>query len=167
MTMAYLLDSDVFIQAHRQHYPMDVMPGFWEALIGLADDGHILSIDEVYRELSAGDDELAEWATENRDALFRANDDDDTQSAFGDVATAMEERTPAFRAEAKDVFLDAADPWLIAYARAHGHMLVSQEQATTGAVRVVKIPDITPLVDVDCIRTVEMLRALGVRLVRG
>ena len=29
----YVLDTSVFIQAHRLHYPFDVTPAFWDALL--------------------------------------------------------------------------------------------------------------------------------------
>jgi hypothetical protein len=104
---------------------------------------------------------------ENRDVLFRPNDDVETQARFADVAAAMEARMPVYRAEAKELFLAGADPWLIAYAKTHGHTLVSQEQGAPNSGRSVKIPDMCGAVVVPCMRTVDLLRALGVRLVQG
>lgn len=43
----YLLDSNVLIQAHRMHYPFDVVPGFWNKLIDLSNKELICSIDKV------------------------------------------------------------------------------------------------------------------------
>jgi hypothetical protein len=31
--MAYLLDANVFIQAHRLHYSFDFCPAFWDWLV--------------------------------------------------------------------------------------------------------------------------------------
>lgn len=165
--MAYVLDSDVFIQAHRQHYPMDVVPGFWEALLNLAAEGHVVSIEEVYLELSNGNDMLAEWATAHHDDLFVPNDDEDTQATFADVAAAVDGRLPPYVQAAKDVFLSGADPWLVAFSRAHDHTLVTQEASAPLSLSSVKIPDACALVGVECIRTLDMLRTLGVRLVQG
>jgi Domain of unknown function (DUF4411) len=60
--MAYLLDSDVFIQAKNLHYGFDFCLAFWEWI----DEGHavgsVLSIEKVQGELIGGDDDLAAWA---------------------------------------------------------------------------------------------------------
>lgn len=53
--MAYCLDADVLINAHRQHFPMDVVPGFWDALDRAGRQGQIFVIHEVYRELKEGE----------------------------------------------------------------------------------------------------------------
>ena len=37
--MAYLLDANVFISAHRLYYGMNLCPGFWDALTALHDAG--------------------------------------------------------------------------------------------------------------------------------
>ena len=42
--MAYLLDSNVFIQATRLYYGMDFCPAFWEWLINENRAGHVFSI---------------------------------------------------------------------------------------------------------------------------
>ena len=47
----YLLDSNVFIQAHRMHYPFDVVPSFWKKLVELSNKGIVISIDKVKKEI--------------------------------------------------------------------------------------------------------------------
>lgn len=135
--------------------------------MNLAAAGHVLSIEEVYRELRGLDDDLSEWAEANREVLFASNDDEATQQTFADVAVAVDARQPAYRQTAKDQFLSVADPWLVAFCRAHGHTLVTQERGAPDSLRSVKIPDACALVGVRCIGSLELLRALGVRLVQG
>lgn len=43
----YLLDSNIFIQAHRMYYPFDVVPSFWNKILELSNKGIIISIDKV------------------------------------------------------------------------------------------------------------------------
>lgn len=57
--MAYLLDSNVFIQAKNFHYGFDFCPGFWDWIDHSHADGTVLSIEKVYDELASGDDELS------------------------------------------------------------------------------------------------------------
>ena len=60
--MAYLLDSDVFIQAKNLHYGFDFCPAFWEWIDQQAAAGTARSIEKVRDELIGGGDELAIWA---------------------------------------------------------------------------------------------------------
>jgi len=32
MEVKYIIDANIFITAHRQIYPFDIAPGFWEQL---------------------------------------------------------------------------------------------------------------------------------------
>lgn len=43
----YVLDSNIFIEAHRSNYPLDVATTFWDVLKQLAQEGKIISIDKV------------------------------------------------------------------------------------------------------------------------
>ncbi|NLC07460.1 MAG: DUF4411 family protein [Syntrophomonadaceae bacterium] len=42
----YLIDANVFMTAHRQLYPFDLAPSFWEQLVEKASD-RIVIIEEV------------------------------------------------------------------------------------------------------------------------
>lgn len=52
--MAYLLDSDVFIQAKNLHYGFDFCPAFWDWIDQQAAAGEVLSIEKVKDELVGG-----------------------------------------------------------------------------------------------------------------
>ena len=56
--MAWLLDTDVFIQAKNLHYGFDFCPGFWDALEHLNLGGRLFSVAKVQEELARGDDDL-------------------------------------------------------------------------------------------------------------
>ena len=60
--MAYLLDSNVFIQAKNLQYGFDFCPAFWDWLEQAHAAGGLHSIRHVGDELSPGEDELAGWA---------------------------------------------------------------------------------------------------------
>lgn len=53
--MAYLLDSNVFIQAKNLHYGFDFCPAFWDWIDSRHDDAVLFSIDRVRDELIGGD----------------------------------------------------------------------------------------------------------------
>lgn len=165
--MAFCLDANVFIEAHQKRYPIDMVPGFWDALLAAAGKGLLLSIESVYDELAPSKDELATWAKEHHDLLFRKNEDARTQAALSQVGQFLKEREPAYRAEAKEIFLAGADPWLVAFCKAHGHVLVTEEVEAPRSVRGVKIPDVATALDVETTTMLKMLRSLRVRLVSG
>ena len=58
MRGTFVLDANIFIEAHRRYYGLDFCPGFWESLAHFAGQGRLLSIDRVYRELEKGRDAL-------------------------------------------------------------------------------------------------------------
>ena len=87
MTSLYLLDTNIFIQANRVSYPIEVFPGFWEWLDQKNKQGLVKSIKPVYEELTDGNDTLADWVkNRNSQDWFLSVDDPDTQTAFGIIA---------------------------------------------------------------------------------
>lgn len=68
MSRKYLVDANVLMTAHRQLYPFDLAPGFWEQLLEKAADS-IIIIEQVDQEILAGDDDLKDWYVENKDQL--------------------------------------------------------------------------------------------------
>ena len=130
------LDSDVFIQSKNGPYGFDIAPGFWRLIEGAANEGSVRSPMEVYNELAAGSDQLAEWAKDQTSLFVDA--DDDVQLCFQVVADHVEEAyEEAFAAE----FLGSADPWLIAHAINNLDVVVTREARLAVNAKRVKIPN--------------------------
>ena len=165
--MSFCLDTNVFIQAHRVRYPMDFAPGFWDGLVTAAQSGELLSIHEVYSELSKSTDDLAAWAKTHRTLIFKNNNDPATQQAMVRVGVEIEARVPKYTEPAKEAFLSGADPWLIAFCLAHGHTLVTEEVGDPRQITKVRIPDICAPLRVSTVPMVAMLRPLKLRLISG
>jgi hypothetical protein len=51
----YLLDTNIFIEAHRRYYAMDLCPGFWDCLAHHCQKPRLLSVDRVRNEINEGD----------------------------------------------------------------------------------------------------------------
>lgn len=82
--ITYLLDANVFIEAHRRYYAFDLCPSFWNALAWLQSAGRILSIDRVKEESERGGDDLADWAKNKIGAgCFTSTDQQDVIEWFG------------------------------------------------------------------------------------
>jgi hypothetical protein len=159
--MAYLLDSNVFIQGRKLHFGFDICPGFWEWLARENTTGRVRSIEQVGTELSVGTDELATWASSLGDEFFLPADAA-MLPALGSVSQWVTTRnyTPA----AVSTFLQVADYYLVARALAHGDVVVTHEVASQ-AQRKVKIPDVCIGLGVRFMNPFDMLRAEGVRFV--
>lgn len=156
----YLLDSNIFIEAKNAYYPFDVFPAFWDRLHKLEEQNHLLSIDKVKEELCHHDDKLADWCKSVvRDTFFVESAA--CTSVYGEIAKWVFANTQ-YNEQAKSLFLgvDEADPWLVAYARTHGFVLVTHEASNPDSKNKIKLPDVCRQFNVQCIRTIDMLRNL-------
>lgn len=161
--MPYLLDSDVFIQAKNLHYGMDFCPAFWDWLIRKNAEGSVFSIEKVGDELTAGGDELTDWA-EQRGASFFLKPDAALLPALGKVsAWVMGQR---YDPAAVNTFLQVADYYLVAHALAHGFTVVTHEKAAP-SVRIIKIPNPCIALGVKVMTPFEMLRHERAKFVLG
>jgi len=70
-----------------------------------------------------------------------------------------------FSVAKKVIFADTADGWIVAYARAKGSIVVTEEQPAPQSSKI-KIPDVCAAFGVQYVNTFVMLRSLGMRLVR-
>jgi len=162
--MAYLLDTNIFIQAKNDYYGFDLCPGFWDWLKQQNEAGEVFSIGPVQAELAAGQDELAAWARAQGTQFFLPFDQDATL-AMGEVSQ-WAQGTDYLDA-AKREFLDVADSLLVAYAKAHNHTVVTHEvfNPTQPGKKKIKIPAACHAFGVPHVRTFEMLRQEGASFV--
>ena len=160
--MTYLLDANVFIQAHRFHYGFDICPGFWNWLEAQHALGNLLSVAQVGRELAAGNDLLAEWAAGNGSLFSEA----DAGAVASMAVISRWVTSQGYEPAAINTFLQVADYYLVAAAHAHGHVLVTHEKPD-GALRRVKIPNVCVGLGIRFMSPFEMLRVERARFVLG
>ena len=165
----YLLDTNVFIQAHQKWYGLDFCPAFWEWLIDQNGRNRVFSIDQVHNEITRGEDRLVIWAEENREGFFLDTSYSELQSFMNDIQT-WARGSGRYGEAALEEFADYddnADPWLIAYAGIHEWIIVTHERADPERKDKVKIPDVCKEFKIDCIDPFKMLRDEGARFVLG
>jgi hypothetical protein len=159
----YLLDANVFMSASRLHYGFDFCPAFWQWLVEANAAKRVFSIERVAREIEAGDDRLAEWASERGHGFF-LQPDAALQPALGTVADwAVNQQ---YKPAAISTFFQVADYYLVAHALAHEHVVVTHEHAA-GSTRAIKIPNACIGVRVQHMTPFEMLRHEKARFVLG
>lgn len=155
----FVLDTNVFIEAYRRYYAMDLCPGFWKCIEHYCRETRLVSIDRVRNEISEGD-ELDAWVKQAPDELFASTAEDETVQAFSKMMAWVQNET--FLQSAKEEFARVADGWLIAYAEVHGLVVVTGETFDPNRRNKVKIPNVCRQFDVPYVDTFSMLRSLEV-----
>lgn len=161
--MRYLLDANVFIQAKNLHYGFDFCPAFWAWLVENNSAGKVASIEKVADELYAGEDDLTAWAEARGNAFFLPADAA-VLPALSEVSSWANQQS--YEPAAIATFLQVADYWLVAHAKAHGWTVVTHEVPSDGR-RKIKIPNVCIGLGIPCISPYEMLRRERARFVLG
>lgn len=161
--MAYILDANVFIQAKNLHYGLDFCPAFWEWLVDRHEAGLVQSIEKVGDELTAGADELSEWAAARPASFFPAAAAADLP-ALGQTSRWATSQT--YEQAAVNTFLQAADFYLVGQALAGGHTVVTHEVISDSRKKI-KIPNACVSLNIKVVTPYEMLRKERARFVLG
>lgn len=145
MANRYIIDSNVFIQGKNFHYHFSFCEGFWDWVREGFDNGLIFSIHKVRAELAAGKkgDEARQWAEDMPKGFFLDDvGDAAVMREYGHVMN-WAATNQHYQRAALDRFAEAmrADAFLLAYARAHGHIVVTQELSQPEKKKEVPIPD--------------------------
>ena len=159
----YLLDANVFIQGKNLHYGFDFCPAFWDWLVAQNGLDNVASIEKVSDELVGGGDDLAQWAIAQGKAFFLPPDDA-VLPALGEVSAWATGQN--YGPAAIATFLQVADYWLVAHAKAHDCIVVTHV-APSDSVRKIKIPNACIGLGITCMSPYEMLRRERARFVLG
>jgi hypothetical protein len=161
--MAYLLDTNIFIQAKNLHYGFDFCPAFWEWLDTEHAKGTVYSVEKVRDELIGGDDELANWAKARGDDFFLPPNN----AVLPSLGTLSEwAGSGNYDDVAVSQFLQVADYYLVAHAHAHGFDVVTHEVPRNSR-KIIKIPDACIALNVKSLSPYQMLRRERARFVLG
>jgi len=159
--MAYLLDANVFIAAKNTCYGFDFCPAFWDWLVREAASGTVLSVEKVGDELQGHGDALAEWATKRGQHFFLPPQPDALPQL---AAVARWVQTQAYSPAGVTAFLQGADYYLVAQAKAGNHVVVTNEKPEQSIHRV-KIPSVCIGLGIKCVSPYQMLRVEHARFV--
>lgn len=162
--MKHLLDANTLIEAKNRYYGMEICPAFWQWLLNKNQSLELGSITSVMEELAKGNDELAKWTTGNR-TFFHGVSDEQTQSAYAQIAAHISEQAPNMKTGALEEFLSGADPWLIAKAISTGATVVTHEVLNLEVKRKFIIPNICRKFNVPYMNTFELLHRLEAKFV--
>jgi len=168
----YVLDANVFIEAHKRYYSFDIAPGFWAALLKYAKQGEIISIDKVQDEINDGynlknpnePDDLAIWAKDKFQPYFMTTKTEEVLQEYRKMIK-WAFNNDYYSIAVKNEFADLtnADCWVIAYAKAYDNILVTDEILNENKKKI-PIPKVCVQFDVHYVNTFQMLRKLGIVL---
>jgi hypothetical protein len=161
----YVLDSDVFIAAKNAYYAFDVCPGFWKAVLREHERGRVFSVSRVRGEVLSGDkkEDLVKWVRNKVPPEFFLEVDDGPVTAMFAQFMLWSQRHTRYSDAAKAKFATGADGWLVAYAKVHSAIVVTNEQPAPDSRREIKLPDVCAQFHVRCEGTFAMLRKLEVK----
>lgn len=158
----YVLDTNIFIEAHRRYYAFDLCPGFWDAVTRQHAEMRLISIDRVKKEICNGD-ELESWVKKTAPhGFFASTQQTDVVQCFQGMM-AWVQNNPQFLPMAKAEFAREADGWLAAYAKTNHWTLVTHEEYSRDAKKRVLLPNLCREFDIDYVDTFIMLRDLEVK----
>lgn len=152
MPPPYVIDTSIWIHIGR-HHPQDVFRSVWQNLDAAIATGHIVSPDEVLRELERGDDALA--------ALLAAQPglfvplDNAQMLAVAEVVQTCPGLVDA------DADRGRADPFVVALARVRAGTVVTAERPRRAASAPFKVPDACAQFGVRSLDWLGFLREVG------
>jgi len=167
--MLYCLDTNVLIQAYRQYYAFDIAPGFWVGIREWSDKGVIGCPMNVFDEIAKSRDQLTEWARTNKDSLF-SYPDEQIVGAYSEIADFVANR---YEPQHIQVFLGGADPWVVAFAKNQGAVVVTLEVLNPSEQQgripgrmagKIRIPNICQHFSVRWMNTFDLMRAIRLTL---
>jgi hypothetical protein len=164
--MIYLIDSNIFIKAHRETHPLDIHPSFWEELKHIFHRKDICSIDKVKDELFYYEDDLKIWCQNNIEKAFWRNS---AQSIIQYAELQNWVSTRHYLPTAINDFADAqnADPFLISFALFQKQInvdvtIVTHEVSAPESKKSIKIPDVCLNYNIPCIDINMLFRTLKI-----
>jgi len=166
----YLIDSNVLLSPYYLYYPPDLAPGFWKQMKKHIENGKIVLLDLVIKEIDAKDDGLSDWLNELKIKRLIRYDKDEMTVCFSAINRYIGECGYYMTDKALTEWnYPSADPWLIAAAHLYGYNLVTLETPSQNlgdgyTRRKAKIPDFCDQFDFRYCNLFTMMRELSITL---
>lgn len=158
---AFWIDANVLITAKNGPFRFGLAPAFWKAIDEHSKAGSICQSKLVYDEIvrNVPDDELAKWLRVRRTQGFCITPGRSVQQSFQRVADHVQGKYSRHHAA---VFLQVADPWVVAHALDDKGAVVTFESKQPNAKKV-KIPNVCEALGVRYVDLYDMLEELQIR----
>ncbi|MDE0140847.1 MAG: DUF4411 family protein [Caldilineaceae bacterium] len=166
MSVLYLLDACVLIDANRDYYPIERVPEFWEWLLEMGKLDRIKIPQEFYEEVilppppKERPDPLVEWLKANKNTLVL------DEEAVVEQVTRVLEHGYASDLTDEELIKIGRDPFLVAYALvdSQNRYVVTTEHSSPSRSRANrKLPDVCGDFNVRRINTFVLIQELNFR----
>lgn len=165
--MKYIIDSNVFIEAHRGMLPVDVAISFWNKIKELGVENKIFSLDKVKDEIFKNTDDLKQWMKQSLRKDFFLQTTSEILDKIQDIVL-WTTNNNFYTKKAKEIFLrmDTADIYLVAFGIFDTDTTIVTRETTklTNSKDVlgkISIPDVCKHFNIRCIQPAQMFRELG------
>ena len=164
MTVLYLLDANVLIDANRDYYPIARVPEFWDWLLEMGKLDRIKIPQEFYEEVifprpqKDKKDPLVEWLKTHKETLVL------DEEAVVELVTRVTEQGYASDLTDEELIKIGRDPFLVAYALVdiQNRSVVTTEHSKPSRRRAnSKLPDVCNDFNVRCINTFALIQELN------
>lgn len=122
--MIYVLDSNIFIESRKKGFGIEETPEFWSWLLKLCAIGRITIPQEVFKEVAAGNDDLAEWFRMHEESLNITSN----AASIMHMGSVMNAYSDGVAMHASSLEMLRADPFVVASACLRMGVVVSDEQ---------------------------------------
>lgn len=128
----YVFDSGAFIHLFRYYYA-DTFKSLWKKFDELVENGKIISVMEVKRELENHEDRLANWAKSHNNIFLKPNQEevDVIKHLYSNLNFEHN-----IKKQDKLRYCSEADPFVVAKAKVMGYKVVSTEVYKNGGTKV-------------------------------
>ena len=141
--MIYVFDSDALVDLFNNYYP-NRFPSLWKNFNKAVDDGMIISVREVYKEISDYGDQLSGWSKKNK-KLFHEPTYEET--VFITEIFKITHFQFLIRKKERLLGKPVADPFIIAKAKLDNGCVITQESEKPNAA---KIPNVCKHFQIEC-----------------
>ena len=166
MSVLYLLDACVLIDANRDYYPIERVPEFWEWLLEMGKLDRIKIPQEFYEEVifprpqKDKKDPLVEWLKTYKETLVL------DEEAVVELVTRVTEQGYANDLTDEELVKIGRDPFLVAHSLVdiQNRSVVTTEHSRPSRTRANrKLPDVCDDFSVQCINTFALIQELDFR----
>ena len=146
--MRFFFDTNILFTSRNLDFPMATNQEFWNWLVSLGEDGTVKIPEEVYKEITYGDDDISRWAKDNKDAFWVSS-----LEAVHSIQTVLN----TYKRNMDETTIERlkADPWVIAHAHSmpQAATVVTYEKPRNRDNPLKKkIPNVCEELDIPCIR---------------
>lgn len=150
--MQYVFDTGPLIDIFNHYYPAR-FPSLWEKFDQLIAEQRLVSVREVYNEISDREDSLAKWAKEQKDRLFLPPSVEEFQ--FVADIFKIQHFQAMIRKKERLQGKPVADPFVIARAKIYNGQVVTTERYKENAAQV---PNVCKHFSIPCVNLEDFMQ---------